>query len=48
MENKNIMTFCGSKPSQKRTLSLIKYLLILMEKSIEVLDELQDTQHIES
>ena len=47
MENKSIMTFCGSKPSQKTTLSL-KYLLILMEKSVEVLDEPRDTQHIES
>ena len=46
MENKNI-TFCDCKPSQKTTLSLMKILLALIKKSVEVLDELQDTRNVE-
>ena len=41
MEDKNIR-FSACKPSQKTTLSLMKFL-----KSVKVLDELQDTQNIE-
>ena len=32
MENKNIATFCGCKPSQKAIVSLIKILLALIKK----------------
>ena len=44
MENKN-KTFCGYKLSQKTILSLMKILLALVKKSVEVLDELQDTKY---
>ena len=41
MKTKYIMTICGYNPSQKTALSLIKILLVLMKKKLEVLDELQ-------
>ena len=40
MENKKIIIFCGCKPSQKTTLSLIKSLLVLVKRYCY---ELQDT-----
>ena len=47
MKNKNIITFCGCRPSQETTLSLIKILLVFTKKSVDVLDELEDKQNIE-
>ena len=47
MENKSAITFSGCKPSQNTTLSLIKTLLVLYERNVEVLGELQDTNNIE-
>ena len=41
------MKFCSSKLSQKTTLSFLKIYLVLIKKSLEVLDEPQDTQNIE-
>ena len=43
MENKNIITFCSCKPSQKNNIEAHENLLALMKKNVEVLDELQDT-----
>ena len=47
IKNKKIITFCGCKPSQKTTLSLIK-ILLAPKKSVELLDELQDTYNIKT
>ena len=41
MENQNI-TFCGIKPSQKNNIEPHESLTGFCEKSVEVLDELQD------
>ena len=46
MENKKIIIFCGCKPSQKTTLSLIKNLLVLVKKASRYCYELEDTQNI--
>ena len=45
MENKNI-TFCGSKP-KKKNIEPHENFTGSYEKSVEILDELQDTQNIE-
>ena len=41
MENKNTITFCSCKPSQKNNIDAHKNLVALI-KSVEILDELQD------
>ena len=46
MENKNIITFCGCKSSQKNNIGPHQNFTGSSEKIIEVLDELQDTQNI--
>ena len=43
MENKNIIIFCSCKPSQKKQHSCSWKFTGSYEKSVEVLDELQDT-----
>ena len=44
MENKNIITFCSCKASQKKnSIEDHENLLALIKKAWEVLDELQDT-----
>ena len=45
MENKNI-TFFGCKPLKKNNIELHQNFTGSYEKSVEVLDELQDTQNI--
>ena len=42
MENKNIIIFCTCKPSQKNNIDSWQF-TGSYEKSVEVLDELQDT-----
>ena len=42
MGNKNVITFCSCKPSQKNSIEAHEN-YCLYEKSVEVLDELQDT-----
>ena len=46
MENKNI-TFCGCKPKKKNNIEPHENFTGSYEKSVEILDELQDTQNIE-
>ena len=46
MENKKV-TFCGLKPSQENNTEPHQNFTGSYEKSVEVLDELQDAQNIE-